>query len=92
MAGKPVVIVVMAQRETERKATHLSGRERRRSVSCSSPTVGGSSSLRSTSLAEGRSSGLAAISHPTILATCQVRLGLRAHSSAAARQECSMQK
>ena len=40
---------------------HLSGRERSMSASCWSPTVGGSSSLRSTSRALGRSAGLAAV-------------------------------
>ncbi len=49
---------------------HLSGRERRRSTICSSPTAGGSTSLRSTSRAVGRSAGLGAISHLTSLATC----------------------
>lgn len=49
----------------------MSGRERSRSVSCSSPTVGGSISLRSTSRAEGLSSGLAAINQRTNLATWQ---------------------
>ena len=40
---------------------HLSGRERRRSVSCSSPTAGGTSSLRNTSIAVGRLHGSGAI-------------------------------
>ena len=49
---------------------HLSGRDRRRSTICSSPTAGGRTSLRSTSRAVGRSAGLGAISHLTSLATC----------------------
>ncbi len=49
---------------------HLSGSDRSRSVSCSSPTVGGRSSLRSTSFALGRSLGLAAVSHLISSATC----------------------
>ena len=49
---------------------HLSGRERSRSASCWSPTVGGSSSLRSTSRALGRSAGLAAVRILIRRATC----------------------
>ena len=48
-----------------RMATCLSGMERRRSVSCSSATLGGSSSLRSTSTALGRSDGFLCISQRT---------------------------
>lgn len=58
----------LSLRKVER--AHLSGRERSRSVSCSSPTVGGSSSLRSTSRALGRSAGFAAVSHLIRRATC----------------------
>ena len=50
--------------------TYLSGRDLSRSMSCSSPTVGGRSSLRSTSLALGLSLGLAAVSHLISSATC----------------------
>lgn len=53
-----------------RKATCLSGMERKRSVSCSSATLGGSSSLRSTSTALGRSDGFLCVSQRTSRAAC----------------------
>ena len=60
----------------------MSGRDLSRSVSCSSPTVGGSSSLRRTSLMLGLCLGFAAVSHVISSATCAVTL----HAAAAGIQ------
>lgn len=56
-------------------SANLSGKERSRSVSCSSPTAGGTSSLLSTSLAVGRLAGLRAMRHWINCATCNRCMG-----------------